>query len=219
MNRHLNGKNNWVTKVKNLLDSHGFSYVFNNPNEINANGFIMIFKKTLIDCYVQTWYTDVANNSILRTLYFYINDNFSKPTYIDKVLSFDLRSCITKIRVSAHNLFIESQRYGRNRKERTDRKCTLCLKNEIEDEYHFIFICEKYVDLRQSLIPKRFYHKPSVAKLLQLIDTDNKTILVKLGQYIKKHLEDATIFYLIRNKHYVLIKILDYYHCCFVADI
>ena len=37
------------------------------------------------------------------------------------------------------------------------RKCTLCDRGDIEDEYHVTLICEQFVDIRKKYI-KRYYH-------------------------------------------------------------
>ena len=184
LNRHNNGVRNWVSNVKLLLDEFGFTYVFDNPKLIDGDTFIEIFKKTVTDCFVQKWYTDVSNNSILSTLYTHLNTNFSFQDYLSILYSFKLRSCITRMRISAHNLFIESQRYGRNRKDRCERKCVLCSKNDIEDEYHFILICDRYNDIREKFISNFYFKRPSVVKLLSLLNSTKKSILVNLGKYI-----------------------------------
>ena len=184
--RHVNGSNNWVTNVEKLLDEYGFSYVFENPHCIHVNNFLQLFKRTVIDCFIQKWYADVSNNCKLNTLYMHIKVDFDIPHYISKLFSFQLRSGITKIRIGAHNLFIESQRYGRNRKDRHERKCILCTHQDIEDEYHFIIKCNKYEDLRKTYIPRHYYHHPSMAKFLDLLNCENKCILLKLGKYIQQ---------------------------------
>ena len=34
--------------------------------------------------------------------------------------------------------------------ERNQRKCVLCVHNDIEDEYHFVLICPKYNGIRKN---------------------------------------------------------------------
>ena len=46
------------------------------------------------------------------------------------------------------------------------RKCTLCDRGDIEDEYHVTLIC----DIRKKYI-KRYYH--SVAKFVKLMNTNS----------------------------------------------
>ena len=53
------------------------------------------------------------------------------------------------------------------------RKCTLCDSGDIEDEYHVTLICEQFVDIRKKYI-KRYYHRrPSMAKFVELINTNS----------------------------------------------
>ena len=76
LSSHLNGSNNWVTNVKRLLDEYGFTYAFENSHSININHFIKLFKNTVIDCFIQKWYSDVAANSTLSTLYMNLKVDF-----------------------------------------------------------------------------------------------------------------------------------------------
>ena len=49
--------------------------------------------------------------------------------------------CITRIRLSSHNVCIESGRYyGINR---NNRNCSMCDLNVVEDEFHSILQCCK----------------------------------------------------------------------------
>lgn len=64
------------------------------------------------------------------------------------------RSSISKIRLSAHKLAIESGRY--NATFRNERYCNACKTDAIEDETHFIFQCKAYSHLRNSFF-SNFY--------------------------------------------------------------
>ena len=54
---------------------------------------------------------------------------------------------MAKLRLSAHSLEIERGRYSK--KAKTDRICTLCKDNKIEDENHFIWHCPIYKHERE----------------------------------------------------------------------
>ena len=43
------GVNNWAKSVRSLLDTYGFSYVWNNPNSVNLKTFYLIFKQRVVD--------------------------------------------------------------------------------------------------------------------------------------------------------------------------
>ena len=60
---------------------------------------------------------------------------------------------LSQLRCSSHHLNIEIGRY--NNIERERRLCTLCIKQGefvIEDEYHFIFDCYTYNNIRKSYL-------------------------------------------------------------------
>jgi hypothetical protein len=93
-----------------------------------------------------------------------------------------------RLRLSSHPLKIETGRYGNRRTERHLRLCSLCNKNDIEDEYHFIIICPLYTDLRKKII-KRFYHiRPSVSKFVDLMNSNNKSECMSLSKFVLRAL-------------------------------
>ena len=49
----------------------------------------------------------------------------------------------------------------------------MCDMNDVEDEYHFIFKCSFYTNLRLLYIKKYYWFKPSVFKNVQLLSVPN----------------------------------------------
>jgi len=72
---------------------------------------------------------------------------------IQKCLTFGinkhLRSFLSKIRLSAHSLAIETDRYGRPPVPATERYCKYC-KDKVENEKHFILYCPLYKSIRDK---------------------------------------------------------------------
>ena len=64
----------------------------------------------------------------------------------------DHRKALTRLRISAHHLAIETGRYTHPKIPVENRICPLCPGNNIEDEYHFLLVCPCYAALRKSLI-------------------------------------------------------------------
>ena len=62
------------------------------------------------------------------------------------------RRHFTKLRISAHNLIVETGRYTRPKTQLADRLCLLCDKSEIEDEYHMLMSCPTYSNERETFI-------------------------------------------------------------------
>ena len=78
--------------------------------------------------------------------------------------------------MSSHRLEIEAGRQVRvNRVPVNERKCVLC--NAMEDEYHFVLECQRYIETRKKCIPKYYWQRPSMRKFIELINTDNNKLL------------------------------------------
>ena len=64
-----------------------------------------------------------------------------------------LRRNLTKLRISAHNLAIETGRYTKPKKTSIEKRtCFYC--GGIENELHFLFICDLYQNERSVFIEK-----------------------------------------------------------------
>jgi hypothetical protein len=71
--------------------------------------------------------------------YGYIKNIFDFESYID-ILPKRFRIATFRLRLSSHKLRFETGRYAPNRIDRNQRKCLLCNRNDIENEYHFVII-------------------------------------------------------------------------------
>ena len=177
-----NGKTNWAKGVKTLLDNYGFSYVWHNPFSVNLNTFHLHFKHKVIDVFKQTWYNDV-NNSRSLILYKSFKQSFEFEHYLS-ALPKKFRIVLSQLRLSAHQLRIETGRYSQNRVDRVLRLCTLCDRSDIEDEYHFVLICPVYSQIRQKYIRPFYYLRPSVYKFIKLMQSNQINVLRNLGKYV-----------------------------------
>ena len=106
MKQMKKGVINWASKVKYLLDTYGFTYVWNAQNSINHDYFLNTFKKRLVDDFIQKWHVSV-NNSKSLVLYRNVKTLFSYEPYFN-LLPHKYRNALVKIRLSAHQLKIET---------------------------------------------------------------------------------------------------------------
>jgi hypothetical protein len=60
----------------------------------------------------------------------------------------------------------------------------MCNLNVVEDEYHFILQCEKYIDVRRRYLKKYYWQMPLCFKLVQLLSVRNIKELNNLGKYL-----------------------------------
>ena len=92
------------------------------------------------------------------------------------------------IRVSSHNLFINTLRFRQERKERYERVCILCETGDIEDEFHFICKCCFYSDIQVKFIVKfidNLYHPSKYAKIRRTTLSTTQKTMDKTASYIK----------------------------------
>ena len=102
------GKKNWALNVKTLLDNFGLSYVWNNPFIVNLKSFHLTLKERVIDIFKQEWCNKISLSGSL-TLSKNVKQSFGIENYLD-VLPCKLRINISKLRLSAHQLRIETGR-------------------------------------------------------------------------------------------------------------
>ena len=177
---------NWAKQVKSLLDSYGFSEVWNSPYSVNLNTFHLSFKNVVLDNFKQAWWQSINNSGTLCT-YKYIKNSFGFEPYLDKcILSKKLRKPMSRLRLSSHHLHIESGRYARQRLERNQRYCALCNTLDIEDEYHFVIKCPIYENLRKEFIKPYYTRRPSMFKFVELMTSCNKTVIKNLCRFVSQ---------------------------------
>ena len=125
---------------------------------------------------------DIANNRVL-TLYKNYKLSFDFEHYLN-ILPNELKEALSLLRLSSHQLCIETGRYSQNWVDRAQRICTLCNKSDIEDEYHFVLVCPVYSILKQKYIRPYYYNRPSVYKFTLLMQTKQQGVLQKLEKYV-----------------------------------
>ena len=108
-------------------------------------------KNSLYKYFTDFWKGQIQQSKKLKTLA-QVKNNFVFEEYLHEINNVNIRQAVTKMRSSAHRLPVESGRY--NKVPHDERKCTLCHKNEIGDEYHYITSCsnKKFVELRYTFM-------------------------------------------------------------------
>lgn len=123
----------------------------------------------------------LLHSSVKCSNYQYMVDNLCLQYYLVKGITNLYKTCITKIRLCSHNLFVESGRFFGI--PRHMRICSLC-KIELEDELHFVLKCKVFHGFRVNLIKPYYWRKPSMYKFIQLMSSNNVKELCNLGKYI-----------------------------------
>ena len=79
---------------------------------------------------------------------YYCQLGISKCDIYNSMLHDYYRYVITRWRLSNHKLMIELGRYTNPKTPRAERLCSLC--DAVEDEYHAVFTCPKYTNIRRK---------------------------------------------------------------------
>lgn len=186
---HSEGTNSWYSNIKFILKNLGMD----DDDSDSISNYDLMTK--LQDNFINYWRTSLHNDSRqgnygnkLRT-YRKFKTVFSKEKYLD-YFKYDKRRILTKFRVSCHSLNIEKGRHNGLKPE--ERICKTCNSNDIEDEFHFLFVCPKYQDQRDAffnllinLVPKSYNDLESCDKFNWLMLCEDRSILNHLTDFIK----------------------------------
>ena len=172
---------NWLKSVKTELFRLGLGYMWTEQNTLSFSKHFPVIKQKIIDICVQGFIADI-NSSQRCVVYKHLIDHVTLQFYLCKPIPMHIKKYITKIRLSSHNLHVESGRT--NNTPRAERTCFFC-NLDVEDEFHFILKCPVYVDIRKKYIKKYYWERPSAFKLTQLLSVNNVKELCALGKYIR----------------------------------
>ena len=112
---------------------------------------------------------------------------FEYECYLD-IIPKSLGFYFCRLRLSNLTLRIQTVRYSRNRIVRDERYCLCCNTLDIEDEFHFVCICQCFNIIRNKYIKKYFYKNQSVYKFIELLKSNSKNDLVRLSLFVKEAL-------------------------------
>lgn len=137
-----------------LLKYLGFSHVWNNKGTMSVNKLTHAIKKVMLAKY-EKYFTSVITASFsesqssnkLRT-YCKFKQRYTFENYLLANFDKSVIAKLTKFRISNHRLEIEVGRYSKTPAHL--RFCKTCNLSVVEDEFHFICICNVYSSLRTS---------------------------------------------------------------------
>ena len=174
------GRNNWATSIKNTLFSYGFGFVWIAQEVGDKGKFIVEFITRVSDTCKQEWRTNLSQKPKLRT-YNVFKSILEPEKYLSLNCHKSLITTFARFRCSSSSLAIEEGRHHNIAPHL--RFCKVCNLMEVEDEYHFLLICEKYNDLRQKFLPQESHSEPNTLKFKKLMTTNDYFQLLNLCKY------------------------------------
>jgi len=161
--RKFNHKSNWAGNIRDILCKYGLNDIWISQNVCNVDKCLHEFKQRVIDCFVREA-VSFFEDSPRCHYYRYIHDNHKLQFYLSRPINYMFKPLICKYRKHAHSLQIETGRYFNIYRHKII--CDLC----IEDEYHFILKCKKYIDISTKYIKPYYWRKKASAfKLVKLL--------------------------------------------------
>ena len=150
--------NSWNTNMKAILNSIQHTNIWQNHlNAIKGHSHTaeLRMKKFIIhleSLYVQDWRKYLSTSSKLSSY-----STFKKSFKLENYLlsnSIQIRKWFTKLRISNHNLPIETARYKKNKVARELRSCDSCNSIAIGNEKHMLLECDYYKKERDVWLNK-----------------------------------------------------------------
>ncbi len=179
--------------VHNVSDKINFSDMkqYDLKNKKECKKMIKDVRIYLMNYYENTFFTCLNSESTKKLCtYRHFKKTYMEEQYLRLVENPFERRMLTRFRISAHNLYIESGRY--KKLKRSDRICKLCELNEVEDEYHFFMKCTFYKTLRELYIKEltvQYSHPYSWEAFLYVMQLNDKESVNKVATYVYKGME------------------------------
>jgi hypothetical protein len=165
---------NWASCIKTLWTHFDLQDTWDNQGSLFKHKSISLLQQAITKKYEIGWSRVINNNdgSKLRT-YSIFKQEFALENYILAEPNVAKRKEFTKLRISAHRLRIETDRYCRPKILAELRTCKLCESGEVEDEQHFICRCKCFDNDRAIL-----YHELSQFSIFDSLDEHEKFVFI-----------------------------------------
>ena len=185
---YLNSRENqlkWPEMIKECIARLGIG----EDNKSNLLGIRAM--QRMADIFHQEAFTDInREGSKLRT-YAKLKSQRGLENYLNTITNVENRICLSKVRLSNHDLMIEKGRHLRL--EAYQRNCPLCPLAVVEDESHFLLECQTFSLLRDEMFLHAKYlftgfENLSREQKLKYLLSDDK-MMTHTGTYLQKGLK------------------------------
>jgi len=158
-----------------------------NPPEV----LIKNVEQYLSSQYTHKWLNELQISTGKLRTFRQVKYTFKYENYLD--LPFHLRSAITRLRISNHNLKIETGRYNLPPLPVNERTCFNC-PDKVEDELHFLFNClanqtsNEFTNLITYILSlnSTFNDLPDIDKWIFISQSEDQNMYYLLGKFIIK---------------------------------
>ena len=170
----------WILYIEKILQDVGLNYIWLSNNVTNIKWLCREVQNRLQMQYIQKWNSDVYNSPKC------INYRIFKTDFKTELYFTELQSKfyipIARIRTTNHRLPIERGRWENI--ERSQRFCTLCNRNALGDEFHYLFECDFFKETRKTYLTRYYLRHANILKFQQLMSLRNVKLLQQLSRFI-----------------------------------
>ena len=183
----------WLGNVRSILQKCNLEQYYVDVDSLtkeDVSECINQLKLCLYSRFEEDCIDDLRKMPVLRTYVKYKTD-FRLENYLLLIRDKKLRNCLSRLRLSSHELAIEKGRHTKPKTNIQDRLCIFCRASVIEDEIHMIVKCDFYKKEREML-----YSKISDIVLLTHVDDDedfakimsckDTMVLFSLAKFVSK---------------------------------
>ena len=190
------GSDCWLSKLKQIKSILGLRPF---PTQVHPDTLGKKIIKTLESKFESFWLREVNKLKIgpdghdtnkLR-LYNQLKGSFKTEPYIDTVNNRNQRCSLTRLRISAHHLHLETGRYTCPKPTPIlDRTCKYCSDLVVDDESHFLLFCQTFSNKRECFFNKlgtilpNFIDLPNEQKLATILCPATATAAKLSNKYI-----------------------------------
>ena len=133
----------------------------------NERRLLLNFTQRLQDTFFQNNQANMNNLSDHR-LYKLLSPDRGMQGYLIKIQEKHIREAISRLRLGSHSFMVERGWWQRPKVDFLARLCEEC--GDIEDEYHMILTCPRFIKHRKKYLPLRLYNKPSMFSLINFLN-------------------------------------------------
>ena len=188
-------KPSFIFTINELLKKYDINPQ-NNAEPLNHYADLQIIKNNIqkikkqIANDLKTHQMEMIRSNRKLNFYTIFKTDVSKSEYLEHIKNQKHRKAVAKLRSGNHNLRIESGRHCTPKIPEHLRICHYCHSYEIENETHFLLYCDRYKDIRQTMIHDIKLNYPNYDELIDqnkimfLFNNVDPFICRKLGYFI-----------------------------------
>ena len=195
------GKESFVLTIHEMLKQYTTNLVNDLPAMITVNGDVQKTKKSLSKI-IEKITTDLKNHQsemikCNKKLNFYctFKTDATPSNSLELITNQKHRRAVAKLRAGNHNLKIETGRHSTPKVPEYMRTCQCCNSNQIENEFHFLLMCNCCNAIRKIFMDDITSKYPSFVslddhyKIIFLFNSIDPFICRKLGYFIYEAFE------------------------------